>query len=156
MPEGKADGHDRPAPPRSGTRRAERYFTTAEANAMLPGLERQVEQVQSLYRQARENYTEVKRIQAVGLKDDGTLIMAYDYRVTKEIFDQLVKDMESAIEKITQQGCQLKHIEMGLIDFPSILDGEEVLLCWRMGEAMVGYYHGFDEGYTGRRPLPRD
>jgi hypothetical protein len=46
---------------------------------------------------------------------------------------------------------------VGLLDFPSILDDEEVYLCWKLGEDRIRYYHRQDEGYAGRKPLdPRD
>lgn len=151
MPEGREPQPAADALP--ARRRARKYFTVAEANAVLPALERQLADLQGLYRSAREKYMEIRKLQAVGQKEDGTLIMAYDYRLAKSAFDTLVKDMNALIDEINGPGCRLQEIETGLVDFPSIIRGREVLLCWRLGEPMVAHYHGFDEGYSGRRPL---
>lgn len=136
-------------------RRAAKYFTVAEANAMLPGLEQQLASLQRVYRRARYKYIEMKKLEAVGFKEDGTPIMAYDYRLARLNLEELLRRVTDETAAINAHGCMLKNIEMGLIDFPSIIDGEEVFLCWRQGEAMVGYYHGWDAGYRGRKALPR-
>jgi hypothetical protein len=51
---------------------------------------------------------------------------------------------------------QVKDLDRGLVDFPALHDGEEVLLCWQVGEDEVAYWHGVDEGFAGRKPLPLD
>jgi hypothetical protein len=56
-------------------------------------------------------------------------------------------------EEINAAGAQIKSLEEGLLDFPSRRGGELVLLCWKLGEDEIGYWHGVDEGYAGRRPL---
>jgi len=47
----------------------------------------------------------------------------------------------------------LRDLDRGLVDFPSLRDGEEVLLCWRLGEEEIGFWHSLHEGFSGRRPL---
>ncbi|HET6266223.1 MAG TPA: DUF2203 family protein [Acidobacteriota bacterium] len=44
-------------------------------------------------------------------------------------------------------------MDIGLVDFPAMLDGEEILLCWKYGEKTIRYYHGLTEGFAGRKPL---
>ena len=58
----------------------------------------------------------------------------------------LVAELESA-------GVQVKDLDRGLVDFPALRDGEEVLLCWQVGEGEVAYWHGLEEGFAGRKPL---
>ena len=48
---------------------------------------------------------------------------------------------------------QVKSVEEGLVDFPSERSGEDVLLCWRVGEERVAFWHGLDEGFAGRKPV---
>lgn len=139
-----------------GRRRAEKYFTVAEANAMLPRLEQQLASLQRVYRRARYKYIEMKKLEAIGFKEDGTPIMAYDYRLARQNLEELLRRVNDDTAAINAHGCRLKNIEMGLIDFPSIMEGEEVLLCWRQGEAMVSYYHTWESGYRGRKPLPHN
>jgi len=57
------------------------------------------------------------------------------------------------VERVQSYGCQLKDMEMGLIDFPAIRDGREVYLCWKLGEEQIGYWHDVEAGYAGRQPL---
>jgi hypothetical protein len=61
--------------------------------------------------------------------------------------------MQTGIEQIHRLGCQVKDLELGLVDFPSQRDGRDVLLCWRLGEPAVLYWHGPDEGFASRRLL---
>lgn len=61
--------------------------------------------------------------------------------------------MQTGIEQIHRLGCQVKDLEFGLVDFPSHRDGRDILLCWRLGEPAVLYWHGPDEGFASRRLL---
>jgi hypothetical protein len=56
-------------------------------------------------------------------------------------------------EVINAAGAQIKSLEEGLLDFPSLRDGELVLLCWKLGEDDIQYWHGVDEGFAGRKPV---
>jgi hypothetical protein len=60
------------------------------------------------------------------------------------------------IDKIQQLGAQVKDLDTGLVDFPALRRGEEVLLCWHLGEDEIRYWHGLEDGFAGRRPLPLD
>ena len=62
--------------------------------------------------------------------------------------------MRALVEEIEALGAEVKDLELGLVDFPAEREGETVLLCWRVGEDEIGYWHGLDEGFAGRRPLP--
>jgi hypothetical protein len=56
-------------------------------------------------------------------------------------------------ERINARGAEIKSLEEGLLDFPSEREGEEILLCWKLGEEKIRYWHGVDEGFAGRKPL---
>jgi hypothetical protein len=58
------------------------------------------------------------------------------------------------VEELQQLGLLVKDLDEGLVDFPSLRGDEEVLLCWRLGEDKVAFWHPADEGFAGRRPLP--
>ena len=71
--------------------------------------------------------------------------------------DRVVTDVKSALERIEATGCLVKDLDVGLLDFPAILENEEVYLCWRLGEDRIRFYHRQDEGFASRKPLdPRD
>jgi len=67
--------------------------------------------------------------------------------------DVLGRSIKSAMERIESTGCVVKDLDIGLLDFPSVIDDEEVYLCWRLGEDRIRYYHRQDEGFAGRKPL---
>jgi len=62
-------------------------------------------------------------------------------------------ELARALDAIQELGVLVKDLDTGLVDFPSVRDGEEVLLCWRLGEDEVAYWHGYEDGFAGRRPI---
>lgn len=62
--------------------------------------------------------------------------------------------MRSAVEELHALGLEVKDVDAGLVDFPALRDGERVYLCWQLGEPEIGYWHGVEEGFAGRKPLP--
>ncbi len=56
-------------------------------------------------------------------------------------------------ERINGMGCELKDVNMGLIDFRTMMDGREVYLCWKLGEEHVAYWHDLETGFASRQPL---
>lgn len=133
-----------------------RYFRLAEVNAMLPTLQQLIIKLRTLVEEARARHRELRMIKAVGHHEDGTLIMATDYRLTRKRFDATVREANEIIDSIQRTGCMMRSVDLGLVDFPAVINGEEVLLCWRIGEPEVMYYHGWNDGYAGRRALRPD
>jgi hypothetical protein len=66
------------------------------------------------------------------------------------------RELARVIDEIVAQGAQVKDIDEGLIDFPARSGGETVLLCWKLGEDEIRYWHTVDAGFAGRRELPLD
>lgn len=133
-----------------------RLFSVDEANALLPRLEADLHRLQRLYRQAKDKYVELKQLKAVGTRPDGRLIMARDFAQARLEFDHRVREINQALDGIHRLGVRVKHIGLGLVDFPARVDGRNVLLCWRLGEPQVAFWHGVGEGYRGRKPLNRE
>ena len=88
----------------------------------------------------------------------GGVIVPYEKLATLRIeHQQLAETMKSALNRILETGCVIKDLEVGLLDFPSRINNEEVYLCWRLGEDRIRFYHRQDEGFSGRKPIdPRD
>jgi hypothetical protein len=61
--------------------------------------------------------------------------------------------LKQAVDRVHEFGCLLKNLDIGLIDFPTLFQGEEVYLCWKLGEAGIGFWHGVNEGFRGRKPI---
>jgi hypothetical protein len=129
---------------------AERTFTPDEANSALgrvrPLAERMVE-VRARLAELEDEQREVVRIVAGNGSGEGV----GDARTPE--FAQLARELQEIIDELTLIGVQLKDADTGLLDFPSQREGEEVLLCWRVGEPAVEWYHGLEDGYAGRRRI---
>jgi len=131
---------------------AQRLFTAAEANAALetirPVAEELVHHTGEL-RQAAEERAEL--IQAAGGNGGGTSVT----RLPE--LTETIRREQAAIARCVSQleaaGVQVKDLTTGLLDFPSERDGEEILLCWRLGEDGITHWHGLEEGFAGRKRL---
>jgi len=132
-----------------------RLFTIEEANQLLGALRAELEDLKQMQQEARGKYEEMRDIREVGYRPDGNLIMLPDYQETKRQFDQIVAQANRVLATINERGCRVTDVETGLIDFPARVDGAPVYLCWQKDEPEIGYYHGLDEGFAGRRPLPQ-
>ncbi len=67
--------------------------------------------------------------------------------------NQSVAQIKDALDKIQATGCVVKDLDSGLVDFPTIINNEEVYLCWRLGEDRIRFWHRQDEGFSGRKPI---
>ncbi len=65
----------------------------------------------------------------------------------------IVDQMQADVAWLDERSIVLRDISSGLLDFPALVSGRQVWLCWRLGEDAVGFWHGHDEGFAGRRPL---
>jgi hypothetical protein len=122
-----------------------KLFTVEEANAVLP-------EIIPLMATMLEKRAKVM-VRRQGL---GNLLDNLHVDVGGPALNELVRDfdaIERSIQMIQDYGCVVKDINVGLLDFPSEIDGEPVLLCWRYGEEEVAHYHGIHEGFNGRSPL---
>ncbi|MDQ0255714.1 hypothetical protein J2S74_003096 [Evansella vedderi] len=128
-----------------------KYFSIKEANELLPTLEKEILSLQELQWEFKNILVQLKKIKEINVtteqKEDNI------FRLESKL-EFLELQGKLHIKNIENYGVQLKSIEMGLLDFPAILDGEEVLLCWKQGEDEITFYHGKREGFAGRRPLP--
>jgi hypothetical protein len=70
--------------------------------------------------------------------------------------DRLAELLRSAVGRIQATGCLVKDLDVGLLDFPSRINNEEVYLCWRLGEERIRFWHRQDEGFAGRKPITGD
>jgi hypothetical protein len=64
-----------------------------------------------------------------------------------------LKRVKDAIAEIDSIGVQVKDLDIGLLDFPCIVDDETILLCWKLGEPEIAHWHGLEEGFKGRKPI---
>jgi len=72
--------------------------------------------------------------------------------------EKYITEIKGFIKELEEIGCTFKdwNFNVGLVDFPAIINGEEVELCWRSDEDHILYYHRYDEGYKGRKRIPEE
>jgi hypothetical protein len=124
-------------------------FTGDHANRTLPLVRRIVEDIVREHRRWQEAIVELDLLVS-GVRADMP-----DPRATaleKEI-QSIANEIDTFQGELESLGIQLKDRRIGLIDFPSELDGRRVLLCWRLGETSVQFWHDESSGYAGRQPL---
>jgi hypothetical protein len=133
---------------------AERYFAPEEVERLIPRLADSMERVmtaQAAARQAQEWLdAEQQRITLSG----GGVVDQADWRARRERVELSTRAMQAGIEEIQRLGGVIKDLGLGLVDFPYLRDGRVVNLCWRYGERRITHWHGLDEGYAARKPLP--
>jgi hypothetical protein len=76
-----------------------------------------------------------------------------DLRLTRLRMQGLIDQMAAGVARIDALGLTLRDIEHGLVDFPALVSGRQVWLCWQRGETVIGWWHALDSGFSGRRPL---
>lgn len=67
--------------------------------------------------------------------------------------EKAVQRVKDAVAEIDATGVQVKDLDIGLLDFPCRVDGEIILLCWKLGETDITHWHGTEEGFAGRKPI---
>lgn len=129
-----------------------RHFSPAEANALLEQVRPLAEALVAHRRallEARARRGELAlRIAGNGASLDPAELAEIDRRVAAELAG--VARSANAIHAL---GAVVKDADTGLVDFPALVEGREAYLCWQLGEAEVGFWHGVDEGFAGRKPL---
>lgn len=120
----------------------DRTFTVDDANAELVELRERLPRL----REARLGLIASTERITEAVASDGGGVAGSDWFRHQET-------LKTEVEYLADRGILLRDPETGLIDFPAERDGEEVFLCWRLGEGDVAYYHGVHSGFSGRKPL---
>lgn len=117
----------------------EKHFTPTEAARTLPLVKRIVHDILATGRRMRE------------LSAGGQVA-----EPARDEYERLERNLADLFRELEEIGCSYKDwsFEVGLVDFPALIDGEEVWLCWRSDEPALRYYHDLDKGYAGRKEIP--
>jgi hypothetical protein len=133
-----------------------RLFTLQEAEELLPSIQRwlhsAIESKNKAYKAEEQLKATLERIHLFGgIQPD---INAFSsLKASKE---QSMERLRQALHEIEESGCLVKDLDIGLVDFPTMLDDKEVYLCWKLGEPNIGFWHHTGEGYKGRKSIDRD
>ena len=123
------------------------YYTPHKANEVLPEAKQKFNLIITIRDQIVDKQEKLQEI----IDSDGSL---EKYMLKKQELNTAISTLYKEIEGLESTGIMLKSVDEGLLDFPSMRFNEEVWLCWKANEDEVKFWHGKNEGFVGRKPLP--
>jgi hypothetical protein len=121
-----------------------KHYSREEANALLPQIRLWLQQLEVLRASLRKHDQRVESLLEAGTDRGGP---------TVNDWVRTMADIQHVMEEFRRREIFVKDADRGLIDFPAIMGGREVFLCWESGEGNVEYWHDLEAGYGGREPL---
>jgi hypothetical protein len=129
-----------------------RHFTLEQANAALAEVRPLAERMVAHRREVAILLSRRAELASTIAGNGGDLDPGELARVEAEIAEQ-AKGVAQCVNRIHGLGAQVKDADEGLVDFPARREDEEILLCWKLGEDEIGFWHGLEDGFAGRRPV---
>jgi len=126
-----------------------RYFTLEQANRTLPLVRRIVEDIVRMYPDVQRKLAKLREM----ADQDSNPALERDMEALRDVLEHDSDELNRYLRELDQIGCQFKGFEEGLVDFHAWMDGRPVLLCWKLGEDRIEWWHELDAGYAGRQPL---
>ena len=128
-----------------------KYFTREEAEALLPQIEPLLLELQQRYQALLPLRQELEALQQ-RMRGNGHGLHNRLAQLNRQ-HTEAQEEVNRLIRRIYAFGCQIKDPATGLIDFPALRQGQEILLCWRLGEEGIHWWHDTTSGFAGRQPL---
>ena len=132
---------------------ATRTFTLQDAQRLLPTLESLLRSAINSKKLIEEVDGELQSLSQRIFLNGGTLVNVVTVARRKAERERAVQRAKDAVAEIHATGVQVKDIDIGLLDFPCRVEGEIVLLCWKLGEPKITHWHSPEEGFAGRKPI---
>jgi hypothetical protein len=129
-----------------------RYFTVDEANQVLPAVRVFMERIQG-HRAALAEAQAAQGVLLERIAGNGGDLSPPDVAEAQVKVEDEAAAVARCIEGIHELGGLVKDLDAGLVDFLAKRAGQDVLLCWRLGEEEITHWHGLDEGFAGRKPI---
>jgi hypothetical protein len=130
-----------------------KVFTLSEAQTLLPVVEALLRRAQEAAVRAGELEQEMQHLSHRIFISGGMYVDVSAAARRRAEHDKAVQEAKDTLVEIDSIGVQVKDLEQGLLDFPSVMDGKPILLCWKMGEPAIAHWHTEQEGFAGRKPL---
>jgi hypothetical protein len=132
---------------------ADRTFTLDEAQCLLPVLQSLLRSAMNAKKVMEEVEAEQQELQERVFLTGGMFLNIVPLARRKAERAKAEQRAKDALAEIDSIGVQVKDLDMGLLDFPCEVEGQTVLLCWKMGEDAITHWHGTQEGFAGRKPI---
>jgi hypothetical protein len=133
-----------------------KFFTLAQADSLLPEVERLIRSAVSLHEQHQAAESGLESVLHRITVSGGTLLNPSEVVNLRNRAEALGSRLREVIAEIQSLGCQVKDLRLGLVDFPTLFKGREVLLCWKLGEERIEFWHGLQDGYAGRNRIDEE
>lgn len=130
-------------------------FSLHEAQDLLPVLEGLLRSSMNAKQTLEEIDAEFESLASRIFVNGGMLVDVKSMARRRAEREKAVRQAKDALAEINAIGVQVKDLDIGLLDFPCNVEGEVVLLCWKMGEKTITHWHGLDEGFAGRKPIDK-
>jgi hypothetical protein len=128
-------------------------FTLEQAQALLPVLKSLLKQAMKSKQLLDKMEKEVQDLRHRILLSGGLCVDIPAVARRRAERDKVTQEAKDALAEIHSIGVQVKDLDMGLLDFPCVVEDDIVLLCWKYGEEQIGFWHGQEEGFKGRKPV---
>jgi hypothetical protein len=135
------------------TNMSNRNFSLDEAQMLLPILESLLRQAIHGKKLIEDVDNELQETAHRVFLNGGTLLNVVHLARRKAEREKAIRRVKDALAEIDATGVQVKDIDIGLLDFPCKVDGEVLLLCWKLGETGITNWHGTSEGFASRKPI---
>ena len=132
---------------------SERHFSVEEAQDLLPVLEGLLRTAITGKQEIEVIDREFQELAHRVFLSGGTYLNVVKLAARKAEREHIAQRVKDAVTEIHATGVQVKDLDIGLLDFPCTVDGETVLLCWKLGESRITHWHGMSEGFAGRKPI---
>ena len=130
---------------------SERTFTFDEAQMLLPILESLLRQAINGKKLIEDVDNELQETAHRVFLNGGTMLNVVHLARRKAEREKAIRRIKDALAEIDATGVQVKDLDIGLLDFPCKVEGEILLLCWKLGESAITHWHGTNEGFVGRK-----
>jgi hypothetical protein len=132
---------------------SDRTFTLDEAKMLLPVLESLLRAAISGKKLIEEVDAEMQEVAHQVFLRGGMHLNIVHLARRKAEREKAIQRVKDALAEIDAIGVQVKDLDIGLLDFPCEVEGQTVLLCWKLGEPDITHWHGVSEGFAGRKPI---
>jgi hypothetical protein len=132
---------------------SDRTFTLDEAHSLLPVLESLLRTAIKAKKLIEEADAEQQALQHRVFLNGGMFLGVVPLARRKAERSKAEQHAKDALAEIDSIGVQVKDLDMGLLDFPCEVEGQTILLCWKLGEKSITHWHGTNEGFAGRKPI---
>jgi hypothetical protein len=144
---------ERPALAERRYKMAEKHFSRDEAEQLLARIEPILVDLLAKKRTADSLEGELSKAATRIMMAGGSSPAYGELAKKRSECTRTLAQITESIAEIQRTGCLVKDLDQGLVDFPCRIEGREAFLCWKLGEKRIGWWHGIEEGFAGRKPI---